>query len=136
MSNYYPNEFLPETPELGNPATRNFFRNNLPFEETNDNNSPENVTAKFGKTEQFNPDKLFEVLKFWTDNYGKNFLIRILTDRVFHISDPIIAKEVLLKRPKQRHFVEQIYMICLRKKLDYQIVYFLQIIQLGVKLDD
>ena len=76
MSNYYPNEFLPETPELGNPATRNFFRNNLPFEETNENNSPENVTAKFGKTEQFltssiNNDKLLNTHETLVDKNEK-----------------------------------------------------------------
>ena len=76
MSNYYPNEFLPETPDLGNPTTRNYFRNNLPFEETNENNSPENVTAKFGKTEQFltssiNNDKLLNTHETLIDKNKK-----------------------------------------------------------------
>jgi len=76
MSNYYPNEFLPETPDLGNPTTRNYFRNNLPFEETNKNNSPENVTAKFGKTEQFltssiNNDKLLNTHETLVDKNKK-----------------------------------------------------------------
>ena len=53
MSTYYPIEFLPEKTDLGNPATRNFFRNNLPFEEAKGNNNPEDVTATFGKVQSF-----------------------------------------------------------------------------------
>jgi phage anti-repressor protein len=63
MSTYYPNEFLPENPDLGTPKTRNYFRNNLPFEETSGNPEQANVTANFGKKQDFltasiNNDKL------------------------------------------------------------------------------
>jgi hypothetical protein len=49
MAEYYPIEFLPENPELANPTTRNFFRNNLPIEELNNNVINENIVATFGK---------------------------------------------------------------------------------------
>jgi hypothetical protein len=49
MANYYPIEFLPENKELGNPNTRNFFRNNLPFQPITDTGVDENSVADFGK---------------------------------------------------------------------------------------
>jgi hypothetical protein len=63
MSIYNPIDFLPENPNVGNPSTRNFLRNNLPYAESSNNEQPENVTAQFGKKEEFltssiNNDKL------------------------------------------------------------------------------
>jgi hypothetical protein len=54
MATYYPIEFLPENKELANPNTRNFFRNNLPFQPTNTSETSEkpvdeNSVANFGK---------------------------------------------------------------------------------------
>jgi hypothetical protein len=49
MATYYPIEFLPENSELGNPQTRNFLRNNQPFQPTSETSQDENVVAKFGK---------------------------------------------------------------------------------------
>jgi hypothetical protein len=55
MANYYPIEFLPElkneNKEIANPNTRNFFRNNLPFQPINnsENGVDENSVAEFGK---------------------------------------------------------------------------------------
>jgi len=53
MANYNPTEFLPENPELGNPKTRNFLRNNLPYSDTLGNAESVDVTAQFGKKEEF-----------------------------------------------------------------------------------
>ena len=49
MATYYPIEFLPENPELGNPKTRNFFRNNLPIQPSSQNSVDEKSVAEFGK---------------------------------------------------------------------------------------
>ena len=53
MSTYYPIEFLPENQKLGEPNTRNYLRNNLPYEDTSDTQQPENVVAVFGKKQDF-----------------------------------------------------------------------------------
>jgi len=53
MSTYYPIEFLPEDPDLGKPNTRNYLRNNLPFQPTTENSVDENVSAEFGKQVTF-----------------------------------------------------------------------------------
>jgi hypothetical protein len=49
MATYYPIEFLPENKELGNPNTRNYFRNNLPFQPSSENVVDESSVAEFGK---------------------------------------------------------------------------------------
>lgn len=53
MSTYYPIEFLPENQKLGEPNTRNYLRNNLPYEDSSDTQQPENVVAVFGKNKIF-----------------------------------------------------------------------------------
>lgn len=55
MSTYYPIEFLPENPNLGKPTNRNYFRNNLPYQESSDNtNSTETeVIANLGRETTF-----------------------------------------------------------------------------------
>ena len=53
MSTYYPNEFLPEDEELGIPKTRNYFRNNLPMNESEGNEDQVDVVANFGKKQDF-----------------------------------------------------------------------------------
>jgi len=53
MATYYPIEFLPENAELGKPNTRNYLRNNLPFQPTTENSVDENVSAEFGKQVTF-----------------------------------------------------------------------------------
>ena len=55
MSTYYPIEFLPENPDLGKPTNRNYFRNNLPYQESSDNtnSSDADVLAKFGRETTF-----------------------------------------------------------------------------------
>ena len=53
MSTYYPNEFLPENQELGIPKTRNYFRNNLPMNESEGNEDQVDVVANFGKKQEF-----------------------------------------------------------------------------------
>ena len=55
MSTYYPIEFLPENPDLGKPTNRNYFRNNLPYQETSDNTSSTetNVIANLGRETTF-----------------------------------------------------------------------------------
>jgi hypothetical protein len=49
MATYYPIQFLPENPELGNPNTRNFLRNNLPVQPLTESNIDEASVANFGK---------------------------------------------------------------------------------------
>jgi len=44
MSTYYPNEFLPENPSLGNPINRNTFRNNLPYGNPTVSNNKNDIT--------------------------------------------------------------------------------------------
>jgi len=53
MATYYPIEFLPENPELGNPNTRNFFRNNLPVQPVTETDVDETSVADFGKKSTF-----------------------------------------------------------------------------------
>jgi hypothetical protein len=53
MATYYPIEFLPENSDLGDPKTRNFFRNNLPFQPTTENGVDETAVANFGKQTTF-----------------------------------------------------------------------------------
>jgi hypothetical protein len=53
MTTYYPIEFLPENPDLGDPKTRNFFRNNLPFQPSTESAVDENSVANFGKQTTF-----------------------------------------------------------------------------------
>ena len=77
MSTYYPIEFLPEETKLGNPATRNFFRNNLPFEDTKGNDHPENVSANLGKVQSFltssiNNENLLNTYETTVDKKDKN----------------------------------------------------------------
>jgi len=57
MATYYPIEFLPENQEANSnintdiapPNTRNYFRNNLPFQPTTESSTDQNVSAEFGK---------------------------------------------------------------------------------------
>ena len=67
MATYYPIEFLPENPELGDPKTRNFFRNNLPIQPSSQNSVDEKSVdeksvAEFGK--QYNELINNQVLSF------------------------------------------------------------------------
>jgi hypothetical protein len=55
MSIYYPIEFLPENPELGEPKNRNYLRNNLPYAntKTENNNNNNNSMVQYGKKETY-----------------------------------------------------------------------------------
>jgi hypothetical protein len=55
MATYYPIEFLPENKDVtdADPKTRNFFRNNLPFQPTTESSVDESAVAEFGKKELF-----------------------------------------------------------------------------------
>ena len=58
MATYYPIEFLPENPTLGEPTNRNYLRNNLPYQisSNNQNSNTENdedVVAQLGKKDTF-----------------------------------------------------------------------------------
>ncbi|RYG96466.1 cytochrome P450 [archaeon] len=49
----------------------------------------------------FLPNKLLESLEVYRKKYGNLYLIRIVSKRIFVISEPTLGKEVLMKRPKQ-----------------------------------
>ena len=58
MATYYPIEFLPENPTLGEPTNRNYLRNNLPYQISSNNQNPntendEDVVAQLGKKDTF-----------------------------------------------------------------------------------
>eukprot|EP01031_Cornospumella_fuschlensis_P041089 gene41089-50129_t len=54
-----------------------------------------------GNLLDFLPHKLLSSLVRYRKAYGSVFLMRVFSQRVFVISDPVLAKEVLMLRPKQ-----------------------------------
>ncbi|RYH09398.1 cytochrome P450 [archaeon] len=54
-----------------------------------------------GNLLDFLPHKLLKSLVQYRKTYGSVFLMRVFSQRVFVISDPTLAREVLMQRPKQ-----------------------------------
>ena len=74
MSTYYPNEFLPENQDLDVPKTRNYFRNNLPLDESSKNQDNIDVVANFGKKQEFTTSSISnaEVLNTYETDKNKD----------------------------------------------------------------